>query len=348
MEHAKYAVRLIGAIALMAVSVAGGALAANADVTRRDLRVTTEDGVNLYVREVKPASAAAREPLIMIHGARVAGIGSFDLPVEGGSLAADVAELTGRVVYVMDARGYGLSDRPPSMSRPPEQARPASRAYEVVRDINAVAKEAARINNQSRVALLGWATGGMWAAFYASLYPEKVSYLIAFNSLYGGSDKHPLLAGRGGSQLGAYSLNQVPSLFSQWDRSIPIEDKARWRDPAVAKAYEQAALTSDPTSSQRQPPSFRAPSGAIEDSSVQASGRRLFDASSITARVLLIRSGRDFWSRPEDVSAFQHDAVRAAEMRVLSLPDSTHHVHLDRATRGRDQMLQAIREFLSQ
>jgi pimeloyl-ACP methyl ester carboxylesterase len=54
-----------------------------------------------------------------------------------------------------------------------------------------------------------------------------------------------------------------------------------------------------------------------------------------------------FWSRAEDVSAFQHDAVRAAQVRVLALPDSTHHVHLDRADRGRSQMLQAIREFLS-
>jgi len=78
-----------------------------------------------------------------------------------------------------------------------------------------------------------------------------------------------------------------------------------------------------------------------------ASGRRLFDASSITARVLLIRSGLDFWSRAEDVSAFQHDAVRAAQVRVLALPNATHHAHLDRADRGRDQMLQVIREFLS-
>jgi pimeloyl-ACP methyl ester carboxylesterase len=347
MEHAKHAIKLLSLVALTAASLAG-TLTADAAVTRRDLRVTTEDGIKLYVREVKPTPAVKREPLIMIHGARVAGVGSFDLPVEGGSLAADVAERTGRIVYVMDARGYGASDRPPSMNRPPEQARPVSRAYEVVRDIDAVAKHVAGTNKQSRVVLLGWATGGMWASFYASLNPEKVSHLIAFNSLYGGSDQHAMLAGRGGPQLGAYSLNQAPSLFTAWDRSIPLEDKKQWRDPAVAKAYEQAALASDPTSSQRQPPSFRAPSGAIEDSSVQATGRRLFDASSITAHVLLIRSVRDFWSRPEDVSAFQHDAVRAAEVRVLSLPDSTHHVHLDRANRGRDQMLEAIREFLAQ
>jgi pimeloyl-ACP methyl ester carboxylesterase len=323
------------------------ALDSEAGVARRDLRVTTADGVGLYVRELKPSSGAAQEPLIMIHGARVAGIGSFDLPVAGGSLAADIAEHTGRTVYVMDVRGYGASDRPPAMERPPAEGKPLSRAYEVVRDIGAVAREAACSNGQSQVALLGWATGGMWASFYASLYPEKVSHLIAFNSLYGGSDQHPTLGGRDGPPLGAYSLSTAASLFTAWDRSIPLEDKSKWRDPAVVKAYEEAAFVSDPTSSKRQPPSFRAPSGAIEDSSLQASGRRLFDASSITARVLLIRAGRDFWSRAEDVSAFQHDASRAAQVQVLTLPDSTHHVHLDRAERGRDQMIQAIERFLA-
>jgi pimeloyl-ACP methyl ester carboxylesterase len=36
------------------------------------------------------------------------------------------------------------------------------------------------------VALLGWATGGMWSAYYASLHPEKVGHLITLNALCGG------------------------------------------------------------------------------------------------------------------------------------------------------------------
>jgi pimeloyl-ACP methyl ester carboxylesterase len=47
-----------------------------------------------------------------------------------------------------------------------------------------------------RVALFGWATGGQWAGYYASLYPEKVSALILLNSLYRGSSQHSLI-GRG-------------------------------------------------------------------------------------------------------------------------------------------------------
>ncbi len=88
--------------------------------------------------------------------------------------------------------------------------------------------------------------------------------------------------------------------------------------------------------------------GAIEDSFYQAAGRRLFDPSSITARVLAVRAERDFWSRPEDVAAFAHDAVRAESLRRLSLPGATHFVHLDRPERGRDHLLAELVAFLAE
>jgi hypothetical protein len=55
------------------------------------------------VREVKPVAATRREPLLLIHGARVPGIASFDLDVPNGSLAADLALQLNTVVYIMDA-----------------------------------------------------------------------------------------------------------------------------------------------------------------------------------------------------------------------------------------------------
>ena len=48
----------------------------------------------------------ACEPILLVHGARVPGIASFDLPVAGGSLAADLAD-KGFCAYVIDIRGYG-------------------------------------------------------------------------------------------------------------------------------------------------------------------------------------------------------------------------------------------------
>lgn len=334
--------------------------AARADgLARRDFDVTTTDGFSIRVHELRPAVIdAGREPLILIHGARVPGLGSFDLPVPGGSLAADLAERARRIVYVMDARGYGGSQRPVALDGPADKAPPQARAFEVVRDIAAVASAAKAQAGQGTVTLLGWATGGMWAAFYASLHPEDVGHLVTLNALYGGAAQHPQLGpgsavsdpqhpDRLNPAIGAYGLNDAASLLPGWDRSIPIADKSAWRDPIVLAAYQDAALASDPQSSSRTPAALRAPMGAIEDSFYQAGGRRLFDASSITAALLIIRSERDFWSRPEDASSLAHDAVHAASVRLITLANATHYVHLDRPEYGRSRLLDEIVAFLA-
>ncbi len=348
---------VLRASVLLAVALAAGPAEAAPDLAREELRATTVDGIGIRVREVRPRAGAAGEPIILVHGARVPGIASFDLDVPGGSLAADLAERLGRAVYVMDARGYGGSDRPAAMERPAAESRPLSRAYEVVRDIDAVAHMAANRSGSHTVALVGWATGGMWSAWYASLWPERVGHLVVLNALYGGADRHPTLGpgsptadpdrpDRLSSKVGGYTLNIEAALFPSWDRTIPAEDKASWRDPAVAKAYARAALASDPAAEARDPPAFRAPTGATEDSFYQAAGRRLFDAGSITAPVLLVRSEHDFWSRPEDMAAFAHDAAQSESVRSLTLPDATHYVHLDRPERGRDALIGEIVAFL--
>src|SRR5262249_34909852 len=62
-----------------------------------DFQVPARDGVQVFVRAVS-AGEAHGAPLLLVHGARVPGLGSFDLPVAGGSLAADLAQRTGRAV----------------------------------------------------------------------------------------------------------------------------------------------------------------------------------------------------------------------------------------------------------
>jgi pimeloyl-ACP methyl ester carboxylesterase len=325
-------------------------------LVRNDFHVTTSDGQTIHVREIRPLCGPGEEPLILVHGARVPGIASFDLDVPYGSLTGDLASQLGRTVYVMDARGYGGSSRSEAMNKPPGESHPLSRAYEVVRDIDAVVREASRRNGGAQVGLFGWATGGMWAAYYASLWPDRVGHLVTLNALYGGASEHPAIGpgspvsdpehpDRFMPNAGGYALNDYASLLPSWDRSIPSTDKAEWRDPAVAEAYAKAALRSDPLSDLHNPPAFRAPMGAMEDSFYQAGGRRLFDASSITSPVLVIRSERDFWSRPEDARAFAHDMVHVANVRIVTIPDATHYVHLDRPEHGRDRLMRELIGF---
>lgn len=327
-------------------------------IERTDHWIERNAAQRLFVRELRSTERTLpTRPILLVHGARVPGVPSFDLPIEGGSLAADLAS-AGTLVYVMDARGYGRSSSPPEMESPPAHDRTLVRVNEVVRDIGAVVDWVRARCSVTQVGLLGWATGGMWCGYYATLSPERVSDLVLYNTLYQSPD-HPTL-GAGSSledpaqpgsfnvaALGSYRFNAGASLLSVWDASIPVDDKANWRDPAIADSYVREALASDDTSGEREPPSFRAPSGALEDSFYQACGRQLWDASLIRARTLVIAGERDFWSQLVDREHLMAHLVHAPEARLHVIPNATHFVHLDRAEAGRAEFVATVREFLA-
>ena len=350
---------VVAAVAVALLGVTTG-VCAEPQVQRHDFFVDSDFGIHIFVREVVDVSGPSQaigEPILLLHGARVPGLASFDLPVPGGSFAADLAH-RGLDVYVMDVRGYGRSSRPEEMEEPPGAHAPLVRSNEAAHDIAAVVDAIRRRRRVARVALFGWATGAQWAGYYASMYPGKVSALILLNSLYRGASQQALI-GRGTdsedpahpgrfneASCGAYRYNDAASLLRPWDHSIPTEDKSKWRNPTVAKAYVDAALASDPTSQSRTPPSFRSPCGAMEDSFYLATGRQLWDASLITAPTLVVVSGRDFWSRPEDRDNLAADLVHSPKVRVVVIPGATHFVLLDRPERGRTELLNTIEAFL--
>ena len=243
---------------------------------REDLFASSDVGVQIHVREVRTEADRLCEPILLVHGARVPGIASFDLPVAGGSLAADLAD-KGFCAYVMEIRGYGQSTRPHEMEEPPDKHAPLVRSVDAVHDIDAVIDLIRKRTGVSRVSLFGWATGGQWAGYYATLHSDKVSHLILLNALYGADAPHPLMGhgsdmedpthpGRLNPSIGAYRCNTAESLLGGWNRSIPIEDTAAWRDPAIADSYVREALASDPESTNHNPLCFRSPNGALEDS----------------------------------------------------------------------------------
>jgi pimeloyl-ACP methyl ester carboxylesterase len=329
--------------------------------TRTDHRVPVVPGIEVSVREVPPGRAGnpSAPPVLLLHGARVPSVPSFDLPVAHGSLAADLSG-AGFRVYLMDARGFGGSTRLSRMNEPPAGGAPLTRSSEVVEDLNAVVDWIRKRSRASGVTLVGWATGGHWAGLYATRHPAKVAGLVLYNTIYGGGTNHPTLGHKSELEdpkqpglfnqalFGAYRFNDAASILRSWDQSIPVADKATWRDPAVAAAYVRLALASDPTSSSRTPASFRSPSGPLADTFELAIGRQPWDAGLIQSRTLILASERDFWSRAEDRDRLKAHLVNAPAVTMVVLPNATHYAHLDRPERGGDAFLSALLAFLKQ
>lgn len=326
-----------------------------APIMRSDHRVVSDPGIEIAVREVTSgASVATRSTILLVHGGGGGGVASFDVQVPGYSLAADLAEVGFRV-FTIDLRGWGGSTRPHALDLPPNASPPAVTSAEAVRDISAVAHWIRNRTAADSIGLLGWATGGHWAAMYASQEPSAVHSLVTLNSLYAvdapwsmqaafADPDDPKLFHRA---IGAYALRSEESLLGAWNRSIPIEDKDAWRDPRVAAAYAETTIASDPTSATRTPPSVRAPTGFQSDSFAQSQGTSFWDASAITARTLIVRGSLDFWSRPEDLTVLRDDLVNAREVETLEIEQGTHFLFLDRPDRGRSQFLEPAIRFLS-
>lgn len=325
-------------------------------LTREDFYVTSDPGMQIFVRQVTAREQLANAtPILLIHGGGPGGVTSFDLPVPGYSVAADLAN-AGHPVYVMNLRGWEQSTRPASLDQPPEVNPPAVTSEEAVRDIAAVVDEIRQRHQGQAVALVGWATGGHWAGMYTSQNNDSVSHLIMLNSLYGvdapwslrqafEDENNPGVYDASG---GAYRLNNADGLIAQWSRTIPVEDKSQWRDPQVAEAYQEAALASDPTSETRNPPSVRIPSAYRLESYNLSRGQKYWEAADITVPTLVIRGERDFWSRPADLQALEAELVNAPTVETVTIPDGTHYLFLDRPERGRDRFIQEVISFISE
>lgn len=331
--------------------------ATQSQITRTDAFVTSEPGIQIAVRYVQHANATTpnRVPVLLIHGGGPGSFTSFDLGVPGYSVAEDLA-VSGHSVYLMNVRGWEGSTRPTALNQPPQQNPPAVTSEEAIRDIGAVVDWLRQRERGQKVALVGWATGGHWAGMYTTRNNQNVSHLIMLNSLYGvnapwklGKNfENPERPGEFDRSAGAYRLTTAEGLLGNWNQTIPLEDKRQWRHPAVAQAYQQQALNSDPTSSTRQPASLRIPGAYRLESYNLSKGQKYWDAKDITVPTLVIRGERDFWSRSVDLIALKAELVNAPRVGTVTIPDGTHYLFLDRPERGRDRFLQEVLSFLQE
>ena len=307
-------------------------------ISKLDSSIDSVDpGVKLFVREKRAEGKKATEDnvVLFVHGATFPSTPDFDLEYQDYSWA-DWMVRHGYVVYLFDKRNYGFSSREKAMDEPAAANRPLSRSYLVIRDIGAVVDHIRAREHVQRVTLIGWSWGAMTAGYYASLHSEKIRKLVLYAPLYENALHTNLGAGSGlqnkrapaefNSAMGAYRLGSAEANNKRWDGEIPAADKTEYREQGVQDAFNAAALATDPTSSSRTPPSLRAPNGVLEDSFYQATGRRLWNAASISVPTLVIAGEDDTWSFRHDRDGLMRDLVNAPEKKHVTLPHATHFV----------------------
>lgn len=314
-------------------------------ITREDFMISSDPGVQIFVREISGRKRSRKPPILLVHGGGAGSLALYDLPVPGGSLAEDLAK-HGLKVYIMDVRGWEKSTRPDYDTNKRYVINGSS--AEASRDIDAAVNFIIERTGQRQVTLFGTATGGHWMGYYACIYPYKVNALIMLNSLYNVKApwrfteryRNPLDT----SQF--YYAATPPlrradaaTLLQLWNNSIPVADKTEWYDPVVAQAYVKTAVSFDEDSVLVVPGGYRA------ESFYTAQGKGLWHAKDITVPILVVRGALDTWSRPEDMKALEEKLVNAPKKQFLTLAEGTHILFLDRPEKGRAQLISAMLEF---
>lgn len=298
----------------------------------------SDPGIKLFVRS-KMNEGQTRftddNIVLFVHGATFPSTPDFDLPYKDYSWADWMVD-KGYVVYMFDKRNYGFSTREKAMDEPPANHKPVTRSYLAIRDIGAVVDHLRKKHGVNRITLIGWSWGAMTAGYYTSLHSEKVKALVMYAPAYA-FGLHTNLGAGSGSQnkrkpyefnygLGAYRLGSKAANDARWDGEIPVADKSSFREEGVRDAFALEALKTDPTSESRNPPSLRAQNGVLEDTFMQATGRRIWNASSIYVPTLVIAGEFDTWSYPEDREILMRDLTNAPVKKSVLIRNATHFV----------------------
>jgi pimeloyl-ACP methyl ester carboxylesterase len=331
---------------LAAAVTAGLGVQASAQVPRMtmdEMMVPSEPGIEIYVRNKRPADMTAFRPertVLFVHGATYPAHTSFDLRLDGLSWMEYIAA-RGYDVYLLDIRGYGRSTRPKEMDEKPEANPPIVRGVTAVKDISAVVDFVLARRGIARLNLIGWSWGTTLTASYSAQNPGKVERLVLYAPSW--IRTTPSLVGSSGP-LGAYRTVTREQAKTRWLTGVPEDKKAALIPAGWFEAWADATFATDPVGAKMNPPVIRAPNGVRQDGDeFHSAGKGYYDPARITVPTLLVNAEWDRDTPPYMAEALFPLLINAPGKRYVQLSEGTHTIMMEK---NRLMLFEAVQAFL--
>jgi pimeloyl-ACP methyl ester carboxylesterase len=335
---------LAATAALLGCASTAGMTAAS--VTMEEFRVTSDPGIQIYVRNKHPAGVqtfTADKTLIYVHGATYPSETAFDLKLDGVSWMDYIAR-QGYDVYLLDVRGYGASTRPAQMDRPAAESAPFAGTEEAMRDVDAVVEFVRKRRGVDKVNLIGWSWGTTIMQWYTSLNSQKVDKLVLYAPIWIRQTASLVQSGPGPTP--AYRSVSMAQAKARWLTGVPEAKKADLIPAGWFEAWAAATSATDPVGAAQNPPVLRAPNGVVADGlKYWGNGVIPWKAEDIKVPVLLIKAEWD-----QDAPAYMAQALLpkltgAPYKRYVELGEGTHTIIMEK---NRMNLFREVQLFLDE
>ena len=306
---------------------------------------TADSGINLYVRNKRPASMnnfAGDKILLYVHGATYPSETAFDLTLNGLSWMDYIAQ-HGYDVYLVDLRGYGKSTRPPEMDKPPADNEPIVRTATAVKDVGTAVDFILKRRGVAKINLLGWSWGTSIMGWYTVQNNDKVNRLVLYAPQW---IRNSASLTDSGGKLGAYRSVSRDAALGRWLTGVPENKKADLIPPGWFDAWADATFATDPVGSKQTPPVLRAPNGVVQDGrEFWGAGKALYDPAGIRVPTFLAHAEWDADTPSYMLHAYFAKLTNAPYKRYVEIGEGTHTIIMEK---NRMQLFQAVQQFLDE